>query len=145
MPALAGFFINTNVTPHAGNRFLYEQNQMEETFTCETAAKYCKCGVQTIRDAIQNGELAAAKIGKGYVIRRARLDEYISNKEELTAQAVRNDRNQTCCLNTPMASGTLISKQKVEKELDARLKPKMKNLRRNTTINSSTNYGDKNG
>ncbi|WP_370389069.1 excisionase family DNA-binding protein [Snodgrassella alvi] len=108
---------------------------MEETFTCETAAVYCKCNAQTIRDAIQRGELRAAKIGRGYVIRRTRLDEYISNKEELTAQAVRNDRNQTCCLSTPMASGILISKQKVEKELDARLKPKMKNLRRNITTN----------
>jgi hypothetical protein len=86
--------------------------------------------MQTIRDAIQSGELVAAKIGKGYVIREVRFDKYISNKEELTAQAVRNDRNQTCCLSTPMASGISISKQKVTKQLDARLKPKTKNSRR---------------
>ena len=106
---------------------------MDETFSCEMAANYCKCGTQTIRDAIRNGELAAAKIGKGYVIKKARLDSFIKFKEELTAQAVL-ERNQKCCLNTRMASGISISRQKVEKELDVRLEPKIKNSRKNITI-----------
>lgn len=107
---------------------------MDETFSCEMAAKYCNCGTQTIRDAIRNGELAAAKIGKGYVIKKARLDSFIKLKEELTAQAVL-ERNLKCCLNTRTASGISISKQKVGKELDARLELKIKNSRRNTTTN----------
>lgn len=107
---------------------------MDETFSCEMAAKYCNCGTQTIRDAIRNGELAAAKIGKGYVIKKARLDSFIKLKEELTAQAVR-ERNQKCCLNTPTGYGISIFKQAAEKELDARLELKIKNSRRNTTTN----------
>ena len=107
---------------------------MDETFSCDTAATYCNCGTQTIRDSIRKGELVAAKIGKGYVIKKARLDEFIKIKEELTAQAVL-ERNQKCYLNTRTASGISISKQKVGKELDARLELKIKNSRRNTTTN----------
>ncbi len=50
--------------------------EIKKIFTVEDVAKLFDCHVETIRRAIRNGDLAAAKIGRGLKISRDDLNAY---------------------------------------------------------------------
>lgn len=49
---------------------------MQDIFTVEEAAKILRCNQQAIRNAIKRGDLKAAKVGKGYRITEAALEDW---------------------------------------------------------------------
>lgn len=107
------------------------------THNTETAAKYLQCEPCTVRTLIKNGELAAAKIGRGYVIRQQALDEFIAKREQSTAQAVQSEQERTSCpsTNAKIVSTTLTLQHRAVKDLDSRLAQKTKKPLKNCTIN----------
>jgi excisionase family DNA binding protein len=50
-------------------------------FNIYTAAQYCACKCAAIEEAIRDGKLTAIRIGRGYVITRESLDEFIDSCE----------------------------------------------------------------
>jgi excisionase family DNA binding protein len=46
-------------------------------FNIYTAAQYCACKCAAIEEAIHDGKLKAIRIGRGYVITKESLDEFI--------------------------------------------------------------------
>lgn len=108
------------------------------THNTETAAKYLQCEPCTVRTLIKNGELAAAKIGRGYVIRQQVLDEFIAKREQSTAQAVQSEQERTSSCpstNAKMVSTTLTLQHRAVKDLDSRLAQKTKKPPKSCTIN----------
>jgi excisionase family DNA binding protein len=50
-------------------------------FNIYSAAQYCSCKCAAIEQAIHDGELKAIRLGRGYVITRESLDEFIDARE----------------------------------------------------------------
>lgn len=55
-------------------------DEKQTAYTVEEAASLLRCHAQTIRRAIKNGKLQAAKIGKGIAISRFDLEDYYQAK-----------------------------------------------------------------
>lgn len=53
----------------------------DEIFTPASAAGYLLLDVRTVRRYIRDGRLRAARVGRGYRIRRSWLDDFINGNE----------------------------------------------------------------
>lgn len=53
----------------------------DEIMTPASAADYLRLDVRTVRRYIRDGRLRAARVGRGYRIRRAWLDDFIDGSE----------------------------------------------------------------
>ena len=111
---------------------------MPETYTAEEAAAYLKLHPETVRERIRQGKIAAAKIGRRFVIRRSTLDRLLSDSENGGVQASPPLNRSTSCPNKTVKSqtdgrrdstcetvlGILTSGRQAAAELDALLAPK---------------------
>ena len=50
-------------------------------YTLQEVAELLGIHYQTVRKLIQNGELKAKKIGKGYIVTSENLKQYVSNND----------------------------------------------------------------
>lgn len=102
-----------------------------KTYTVTEAAKLAHCHPETLREYIRAGKLVAAKIGRSYCIRQAKLDEFIQSLENGAVQASLQQRSEQQCQKSKVktkvsiketAFGILTSEQAIS-ELDALLAP----------------------
>lgn len=56
----------------------------DEIYTPASAASYLLLDVRTVRRYIRDGRLRAARVGRGYRIRRCWLDEFVNGNEVST-------------------------------------------------------------
>lgn len=102
-----------------------------KTYTVTEAAKLAYCHPETLREYIRAGKLVAAKIGRAYCIRQAKLDEFLQSLENDVVQTSLQQRSEQQCQKSKVktrvstretAFGILTSEQAIS-ELDALLAP----------------------
>ena len=71
-------------------------NNENTVFNINQVANYLGCSVQTIRTRIKEGEIPTYQIGRKYLFRKSKIDEWIAEKELSYKQNLREkDIQQT--------------------------------------------------
>ena len=99
-------------------------------YTVTEAAKLAHCHPETLREYIRAGKLVAAKIGRAYCIRQAKLDEFLQSLENDVVQTSLQQRSEQQCQKSKVkttastnetALGTCTSGHQAASALDALL------------------------